>query len=554
MLTVDDYGKIRCAFRDGMSIRQIARTFHHSRYKVRQILANPQPTPYTRRQVAPAPVLGSFHAIIDAILAADEDAPRKQRHTAMQVFRRLRDEHGFQGGYNAVRRYIGKQRRLQRETFIPLAHDPGQRLEADFGHIHVDFPDGRRLVPVLIAAWAYSHYGFALALPTERTEAILHGLVEAFTFFDCVAHELWWDNPTTVVAQIFTGRDRRPNAYYAALASHYTFEPLFCMPARGNEKPHAETRVRVLQQQWATPVPQVSDLNALNGYLRQRCRSEADRTVAGYQQTIGQRFAQDRACAVALPAYPFDACIVQPAQVDKYQTIHFDCNRYSVPRHCAFQAVTVKGYVDRIEIVAGGQVVARHSRSYGRDQQILEPLHYLAALGRRPAALDHAPVLRNWQLPGSFAQLRQLLEACHGERAGGRQYIRVLQLLAEHPLERVQQAVESCLAQQQPHSERILALVERLASAQANESKSRDDVSVQCQSTGSPDRSVLVTDLCQYQVPRPDLGRFDQLLSQGETDHEQSQSPAAAEQSQAAASADHPGGIREAGPRSCYGQ
>jgi transposase len=169
MLTVDDYGKIRRAFRDGMSIREIARTFHHSRAKVRHILANPQPTPYTRRQPAPAPVLGSFHALIDAILAADEDAPRKQRHTAMQLFRRLRDEHGFTGGYNAVRRYIGKQRRQQRATFIPLAHDPGQRLEADFGHIHVDFPSGRRLVPVLIAAWAYSHYGFALALG-ERQE------------------------------------------------------------------------------------------------------------------------------------------------------------------------------------------------------------------------------------------------------------------------------------------------------------------------------------------------------------------------------------------------
>jgi transposase len=227
MLTVDDYAKIRLAHRDGMPIRELASTFHHSRYKIRQILKEALPRPYTRSKPPPAPVLGSFHAAIDAILAADEDAPPKQRHTAMQVFRRLRDDHGFSGGYDAVRRYIGKRRRDHRETFIPLAHDPGQRLEADFGHIHVDFPDGRRLVPVLIAAWAYSHYGFALALPTERTEAILTGMIEAFAFFGCVPREVWWDNPTTVVAQIFTGRDRRPNRYYAALASHYTFEPFF---------------------------------------------------------------------------------------------------------------------------------------------------------------------------------------------------------------------------------------------------------------------------------------------------------------------------------------
>ena len=62
------------------------------------------------------------------------------------------------------------------------------------------------------------------------------------------------------------------------------------MPARGNEKPHAETRVRVLQQQWATPVPRVADLDALNDHLRRRATAELNRTVDGYQESIGQRF------------------------------------------------------------------------------------------------------------------------------------------------------------------------------------------------------------------------------------------------------------------------
>jgi len=38
------------------------------------------------------------------------------------------------------------------------------------------------------------------------------------------------------------------------------------------------------------------------------------------------------------------------------------------------------------------------TNNYGRDTQILDPLHHLAAPGLRPAALDHAPVLRDWQL------------------------------------------------------------------------------------------------------------------------------------------------------------
>jgi len=331
-------------------------------------------------------------------------------------------------------------------------------------------------------------------MPTERTEAILAGMVEGFLFFGCVPHEVWWDNPTTVVRQIFKGRERRPNERYAALASHYAFDALYCMPARGNEKPRAETRVRVLQRQWATPVPRVADLDVLNAYLRQRCLDEAGRTVAGYTESIGQRFAQDQAKALPLPAHGFDACVSQPAQVDKFQTVRFDRNRYSVPRSCAFRTVTVKGYLDRVEVVERGQVVARHARCYGRDVQVLDPLHYLSALQRRPAALDHAPVLRDWQLPESFTRLRQALEQRHGGAAGARHFVRVLQLLDDCPLEHVQSAVQTCLRREELHAERIGVEARRLADL-----------------AGSPQG----TPLCQFQVPRPDLGRFDQLLSQG---------------------------------------
>ena len=451
---------------------------------------------YTRARPKVAPVLGSFHTVIDAILADDEHAPPKQRHTAMQLYRRLRDEYQYGGGYDQVRRYVGTHRRDRRETFIPLVHDPGQRLECDFGHIYVDLASGRVQVPVLVAAWGYSNYSFAQAMPSERTEAILAGMVAAFEFFGCVARAVWWDNPKTVVRQIFKGRERRPNERYAALASHYAFEASFCMPARGNEKPRAETRVKVVQRQWATPVPRFADLDALNVYLKQRSLAEASRTVAGYDESIGERFARDRAKALPLPAHRFDACVSQAAQVDKYQTVRFDSNSYSVPRTCAFRTVTVKGYIDRVEVVERGQLVARHARSYGHGKQVLDPLHYLATLERRPAALDHAPVLRDWQLPESFTRLRQGLETRHGGPAGARQFVRVLQLLNEYPQERVEAAVESCLRRDELHAERIAAEARR--------------------STGPADDKP-VTPLCQFQVPPPDLGRFDQLLSQGES-------------------------------------
>ena len=259
MLTVDDYGAIRRARRDGMSIRQIARQFGHTRKTVRHALGHAEPPAPTNRD-RKAPRLGPVVSIIDRILADDEDAPAKQRHTAAQIHRRLRDEHAYPGGYAQVQRYVLKHRRCHRETFIPLGHLPGHRLEADFGHIHVDFPDGRRPVPFLVAAWAYSNAPFALALPFERTEAVLEGMVRAFEFFGAVPREVWWDNPRTVATSILLGRERRVNSQYAALASHYAFSPLFCMPARGNEKPDAESTVKAVQKRFATPVPRVADL------------------------------------------------------------------------------------------------------------------------------------------------------------------------------------------------------------------------------------------------------------------------------------------------------
>ena len=87
MLTVDDYGAIRRAHRDGMPIKRIALEFEHSRNTIRKILKHPEPNPIPRERNRTAAVLGLFQSIIDQILLDDEEAPPKQRHTAMQVFR-----------------------------------------------------------------------------------------------------------------------------------------------------------------------------------------------------------------------------------------------------------------------------------------------------------------------------------------------------------------------------------------------------------------------------------------------------------------------------------
>jgi transposase len=540
MVTVDEYARIRRAHRDGMSVRELAKTFHHSRDKIREIIACPEPKAYRRLKPLPS-VLDPFKSILDQLILDDNLAPRKQRHTAMKLFRRLKQEHGYTGSYERVRLYVRGQERERRETFIPLDHDPGQRLEADFGHVYVDFPDGRRQVPVLLVTWSYSNCPFAIALPTERTEAILHGLVEAFQFFGRVPHQVWWDNATTLAPHILVGRQRQINGRYQTLASHYNFEPLFCMVRRPQEKPRVEGRVQFLQQEWCTPVPAARDLAQLNAHLRDCCLRERERTQAGQSETIGQRFQRDSDKALSLPRHAFDPCTQQPGQVDKYQTVRFDHNNYSVPRTYAFRKVTIKAYIEHVEIVAEGQVVARHPRCYGKGQQILDPLHYLISLGRKPAALDHANVYRRWQLPAIFGQLRQDLEAQHGATSGARQYIRVLQFLAEHTVPQVERAIHLGRVGDHYAVDTILQRLRREADKVTSVLMSNDLSECQPHVTG-------------VRVPLVNLRQFDQFLSSQEMKYvpgnqdRTGRNDAGEGQSEATALAHHACRVREAGP------
>jgi len=341
-----------------------------------------------------------------------------------------------------------------------------------------------------------------------------------------------------VAKVIFQGRQRQLNDRYAALASHYRFDPLFCMVARGNEKPCVENSVYDLQRDWATPVPRVKDLDELNQYLRQCCLRKLDHTKAGQTETVRDRFAREKAAALPLPARAFDACVTAEAQVDKYQTVRYDTNRYTVPRRWAFEKVTVKAYIHRIDIVAQGTVVASHRRSYERGQLIVQEEHYLAVLGRRPAALDHSAVFRHWKLPADFTSLRKDFEARYGPSAGARQYIRVLQLLAEHPVRRVQQAIERCRRKVPLHADLIIQTTQRLAEGQRSSSKAGEEL-------------PPIPKVCQVQVPPPDLNRFDQLLFafEGESNDASKQTAIITRAPQAITAAGDPGRVREAGRR-----
>ncbi len=94
--------------REGLSVRALARRHGVHRRAVRQALESAVPPVKRVPQSRPVPALGAYHAIIDEWLAADREAPRKQRHTARRVWQRLVAEHGAVVSERQVARYGGR--------------------------------------------------------------------------------------------------------------------------------------------------------------------------------------------------------------------------------------------------------------------------------------------------------------------------------------------------------------------------------------------------------------------------------------------------------------
>jgi transposase len=130
---VELYARVRRAVHvEGRSQREVAREFGLARKTVRKMLAYPAPPGYQRQKPVRRPKLGPWQAAMDAILEEDKSRPRRQRHTAKRIFERLREEHGYTGGYTIVKDYVRQWKIGAREMFVPLSHAPGE-AQADFG-------------------------------------------------------------------------------------------------------------------------------------------------------------------------------------------------------------------------------------------------------------------------------------------------------------------------------------------------------------------------------------------------------------------------------------
>jgi hypothetical protein len=225
---------------------------------------------------------------------------------------------------------------------------------------------------------------------------------------------------------------------------HYLFLDRFGRPGKGNDKGKVEGLVGYARRNFLVPIPVVASFAELNAHLEQRCLERLDHRLRGHAGSIGARLERDLAALQPRPATAYEACERKAARVSSLALVRYDRNDDSVPTAYGHRPVLVKGYVDEVVIACGAEIIARHPRSYGREDFVFDPLHYLALLERKIGALDQAAPLQDWALPEAFATLRRLLEARLGKH-GEREYVQVLRLLEAFRLEDVHAAVREAL-------------------------------------------------------------------------------------------------------------
>jgi transposase len=336
---------------------------------------------------------------------------------------------GYAGSVVQTRRVVRRLRpRPQAEAFLRLTTLPGEQAQVDWGHFgHVQVGQARRPLSAFVMVLSWSRALHVLFTLDQTLESFLRGHVEALAFFQGSARTLLYDNlKSAVLARQGDAIQFHPRLL--ELAGHYHFLPRPCAVARGNEKGRVERQIRFLRDRFfaARRFRDVADLNAQ--FLQWRERWAHARPCPGDPtKTVAQALEEERSRLLPLPEHPFDGSRVQATSSGKTPYLRFDRNDYSIPPALVRKPLTLVATHDEIRILDGTQEVARHRRSYDRQQCIEDPRHLDALIAakraaRTPkgrdrlfAALPHAEaffeqiVQRGLPLPSATQQLLRLL-------------------------------------------------------------------------------------------------------------------------------------------------
>jgi transposase len=499
---VDLFEQLRREHEFGIgTIAGVAAKFGVHRRVVRQALSGALP-PQHHYPERSKPKLGRIAGFIDGVLAADREAPRKQRHTARRLYRRILAEFpDVTVAESTVRNHVRERRRqlglLRRETFVPQSYGWAQEAQVDWYEAWVDFGDERTRVQVFAMRSMASGAAFHRAYLHATQQAFLEAHELAFAYFGGVFRLLRYDNLASAVRKILRGYRREETVRFMAFRSHWRFAAEFCTPGEGHEKGGIEGEGGYFRRNHLVPVPRVADLDALNTMLVTACRADEARVLDGRTETIGAAMAIERGHLLSCAAEGVDLAEVVFPLVDKQGCVTVKTNLYSVPAP-AGSRVEARIHPLHVEIWRAGHRIARHERCHGRRQHVLDLEHYLDVLSHKPGAMAGSKPLAQWReagrWPACYDALWNRLCARHGKQNGTRAMVAVLVLGREFGHDRLRTA--------------IMATVSLGACDVAAVRYLLTEASLQ----RAPAAPIDVGELARYDRPLPSVADYDTLL------------------------------------------
>ena len=532
---VELYAAIRRDVRAGMSARAIERKHGAGRRTIVKAMSSAWPEP--RKKLPPrGSKLDPYKPVIDEILRADLDAPRKQRHTITRIYHRLMDEHQMADvSYPVVRAYVAERKpqiraeagRGPAEVFVRQSHRPGDEAEVDFGEIVVRLAGEDVGCFLFCLRLSFSGKAVHRVSLSGGQEAFFEGHEHAFRVLGGVpAGKVRYDNLKSAVAQVIGfSRSRVETDRWTAFRSHYDLDAFYCQPgiAGAHEKGGVEGQIGWFRRNHLVPVPDVPSIGVLNTMIDQWDADDEVRRIGSRARTVGEFLAIERPLLKPLPEEPFETGRWFTPRVDRFAQVTVRTNRYSVPVRLIGRRVRVLLHASDLVIYDGHAEMARHERLPGKSGARLDLDHYLEALVRKPGALPGATALEQARAAGKFTPVHDAWWAAarkaHGDAAGTRARVEALLLHRHMDGEHVVAGLAAALRAGALTADAV-ALEARKAADEADGQPAREDAARVPAPAVASLTARRLEKLPPDTRPLPSVAAYDQLLRRHRTSQE----------------------------------
>lgn len=316
----------------------------------------------------------------------------KQQLKIIDIHEKLLNE-GFNISYTTVRNFIHREERRTKEVFIRQNPAVGREVEFDWGEVKL-FIDGKlRTLSLAVFTLAYSNDRFARLYESETMVCVQDAHVKCVEHLGFVPNVFTYDNMRTVVKN-FIGYDRFITDGMKSLSMHYHFQIRLCQPKKGNQKGHVERSVEYVRRKAFAHRDTFTSLEEAQQYLLSILEKLNNRNHYLKEKTHHELMLEERAeRAGSLPIAPFDPAELVELRVNKYSTVNYRQNYYSVPEGHVGEYIKLKARAEEILLFSEGECIAKHKRSWQVHTWIMDIYHYLGTFEKKKGALAQSECL-----------------------------------------------------------------------------------------------------------------------------------------------------------------